>query len=149
MSPHCPGLRQYSRVTRMIERDRNHPCVILWSLGNESGRGINMSSARLLARQLDASRPIMYESGGDASVGIGKTELTDVITPMYPSVDDLVALGDDIMDDRPIILCEYSHSMGNSNGNLHLYFEHFWGQNPRIQGETNSLKCPQKEKDSK
>ena len=76
----------------------------------------------------------MYESGGDIAQGSGRTELTDIITPMYTSVDELVALGDDCEDDRPIVLCEYSHSMGNSNGNIHLYFEQFWGPNKRIQG---------------
>ena len=77
----------------------------------------------------------MYESGGDIAQGSGRTELTDIITPMYPSVGELVALGGDCEDDRPIILCEYSHSMGNSNGNIHLYFEQFWGPNKRIQGK--------------
>ncbi|KAL7536406.1 hypothetical protein ACHAXR_007149, partial [Thalassiosira sp. AJA248-18] len=122
-----------SRVTRMIHRDRNHTCIIFWSLGNEAGRGINLSNAREYLRRLDRSRPIMYESGGDVARGVGKTELTDIICPMYPSVDELVALGDDSEDDRPIVLCEYSHSMGNSNGNLHLYFELFWGPEHRIQ----------------
>ena len=53
---------------------------------------------------------------------------------MYPSVHELVELGDDSNDDRPIILCEYSHSMGNSNGNIHLYFDQFWGSNTRHRG---------------
>lgn len=77
----------------------------------------------------------MYESGGDIAQGSGRTELRDIITPMYPSVGELVALGGNSEDDRPIILCEYSHSMGNSNGNIHLYFEQFWGPNKRIQGK--------------
>lgn len=55
---------------------------------------------------------------------------------MYASVDELVRLGNDSEDDRPVILCEYSHSMGNSNGNVDLYFKHFWGANARIQGES-------------
>jgi len=123
-----------SRVTRMVQTHRNHPCIVLWSLGNESGRGINLSNARECLRRLDLSRPIMYESGGDVAEGTGRTELTDIINTMYPSVDKLVELGNDSKDDRPIILCEYSHAMGNSNGNIHLYFDSFWGQNKRIQG---------------
>lgn len=124
-----------SRVSRMVQRDRNHCSIILWSLGNESGRGINFTKARACLRRLDQSRPVMYESGGDLALGTGRTELTDIVTPMYPSVDELVTLGNDSDDDRPIVLCEYSHAMGNSNGNIHLYFQQFWGPNPRIQGK--------------
>ena len=69
----------------------------------------------------------------------GRTELTDIVTPMYPSVQDLVELGDDSEDNRPIVLCEYQHAMGNSNGNLHLYFDKFWGSNKRIQGMYHNL----------
>lgn len=61
--------------------------------------------------------------------------MTDVVCPMYPSVEALSDLSLDRNDDRPIVLCEYSHAMNNSNGNLHLYWEKFWDDsNPRIQG---------------
>ena len=123
------------RVTRMVQRDRNHACIIFWSLGNESGRGCNLWKARKLLMALDASRPIMYESGGALVEGVGRTELTDIICPMYPDVDKTVRLGQRPDEDRPVILCEYSHAMGNSSGNLHLYWENFWSMDqPRLQG---------------
>lgn len=124
-----------SRVTRMVQRDRNHACIIMWSLGNESGRGRNLLKARKLLLDLDHSRPIMYESGGALVEGVGRTELTDIICPMYPDVTKTKYMGDLEDEDRPVILCEYSHSMGNSNGNLDLYWKEFWGDGrPRLQG---------------
>lgn len=78
----------------------------------------------------------MDESKGGVLVeGTGETELTDIVCPMYPSVGSLERLNSRSKDDRPIILCEYSHAMNNSNGNLHLYWEKFWDQShPRLQG---------------
>jgi beta-galactosidase len=64
-----------SRVTRMIERDRNHPSIVIWSLGNEAGRGKNLWEARKLLLELDDSRPVMYESGGALIGGVGRTEV--------------------------------------------------------------------------
>ena len=75
-----------SRVTRLIKRDRNHACVIFWSLGNESGRGCNLWKARKELLKIDSSRPVCYEGGGLLYEGTGITELTDVICPMYPNV---------------------------------------------------------------
>lgn len=67
--------------------------------------------------------------------GTGETELTDIVCPMYPSVGSLERLSHQNKDDRPIVLCEYSHAMNNSNGNLHLYWETFWDERyPRLQG---------------
>ncbi|KAG7345293.1 beta-galactosidase [Nitzschia inconspicua] len=124
-----------SRVTRMAQRDYNHACIILWSLGNEAGRGRSLIQARQRLLQLDTSRPICYESGGLWGEGTGRSELTDVVCPMYTSVPRLQELHQRIDEDRPIVLCEYSHSMNNSNGNLHLYWEKFWDPSfPRLQG---------------
>ena len=124
-----------TRITRMVQRDRNHPCIIIWSLGNEAGRGKNLWVAREALLDLDNSRPVMYESGGAIVEGVGRTELTDVICPMYPDVEKTLRLGTRGDEDRPLILCEYSHSMGNSNGNLDQYWEAFWsGEKPRMQG---------------
>ncbi len=121
------------RVRRMVQRDHNHPCIIMWSLGNESGRGRNLSSARKALLNLDNSRPICYESGGSWSEGIGRTELTDIVCPMYPNVGTILETATDSQEDRPLILCEYSHSMNNSNGNLHLYWDAF-RKFERLQG---------------
>lgn len=75
-----------SRIMRLIKRDRNHACVIFWSLGNESGRGRNLWKARKELLKIDSSRPVCYEGGGLLYEGTGITELTDVVCPMYPDV---------------------------------------------------------------
>jgi len=124
-----------SRVTRMVHRDRNHASIIFWSLGNEAGRGRNLREARKLVKELDPSRPVCYESGGAVAEGTGRSELTDVIATMYPDVPRTLLLSTREDEDRPVILCEYSHAMGNSNGNLHYYWEAIWSKSiPRLQG---------------
>lgn len=124
-----------SRVMRLVHRDVNHPCVLYWSLGNEAGRGCNLAKARKLVKQWDPTRLVVYESGGALAEGTGRTELTDVICTMYPDVDRALRLATRADEDRPVVLCEYSHSMGNSNGNLHLYWKEFWNPSvPRLQG---------------
>lgn len=98
------------RVIRMVNRDRNHASIILWSLGNECGRGRNLNLARKALRKLDTSRPICYEGGGDLFEGTGETELTDVICSMYPDVGKTITLSKK-HNDRPVILCEYRYVM--------------------------------------
>lgn len=90
-----------SRITRMVHRDRNHACIIFWSLGNESGRGRNLAKARKLVQGLDQSRPICYESGGAVAEGVGRTELTDVVCPMYSDVSRTLRLAHRQDEDRP------------------------------------------------
>lgn len=125
------------RVRNMIERDKNHPSVILWSLGNESGYGPNHDAAAGLARRLDPSRPLHYE--GAISRWMGESwqsgrMVTDVICPMYAPIDEIVAwAAQETGDPRPLILCEYSHAMGNSNGSLADYWEAF-ERYPALQG---------------
>ena len=90
-----------SRITRMCQRDRNHASVCIWSLGNESGRGVGLTEARRRIRLMDPSRPIQYESGGNVVDGTGCTELTDIICPMYPSVEKTLELGTKASEGEP------------------------------------------------
>ncbi len=121
-----------SRIQRMVLRDKNHPSVIVWSLGNESGDGENHVACGAWIRRRDPSRPIHYEGfirperGQGAytldSLARGKG-LTDIVAPMYPPISLITDYATYRDDDRPLIMCEYSHAMGNSNGSLADYWE--------------------------
>ncbi len=123
------------RVQRMVQRDFDHPSVIVWSLGNESGYGPNHDAAAGWVRRVDPDRPLHYEGAVRTEWGQGRYEFsrgrgaTDIIAPMYAPVEEIVqwaASGADRHDDdRPLILCEYSHAMGNSNGGLADYYAAF------------------------
>ena len=107
------------RGARMVQRDRNHPSLILWSLGNESGYGTNHDALAGWIRRADPSRPLHYED----AVRIegwndGGLAATDVVCPMYPPIDAIREYGEAGIGARPLIMCEYSHAMGNSNGSL-------------------------------
>ena len=110
------------RVGRMVERDIHHPAVVMWSLGNESGKGLNHEAAAAYARAADPTRPLHYEGAirGDWRFG---HSLTDVICPMYPSIAAIIDYAKSGKQDRPLIMCEYSHAMGNSNGTLAEYWK--------------------------
>jgi beta-galactosidase len=110
------------RVGRMVQRDIHHPSVVMWSLGNESGAGSNHEAAAAYARSFDPSRPLHYE-GGIRGNWMGSHSLTDVIVPMYPSINAIKEYAKSPKADRPLIMCEYSHAMGNSNGTLAEYWE--------------------------
>jgi beta-galactosidase len=129
------------RVIRMVERDKNHPSVISWSLGNESGTGPNHAAAAGWVKEFDPTRPIHYEGGqGDptrseykayGSPGYIKNPYlanpddrwyVDMISRMYPTIDQLKSLAESPYIKRPIVICEYAHSMGNSTGNLMEYW---------------------------
>ncbi|KAL5570362.1 hypothetical protein UlMin_026937 [Ulmus minor] len=105
------------RVIGMVERDKNHACIICWSLGNEAGYGPNHSASAGWVRGKDPSRLLHYEGGGSRTVS------TDIVCPMYMRVWDMVKIAKDPNETRPLILCEYSHAMGNSSGNIHEYWE--------------------------
>ena len=110
------------RVGRMVQRDIHHPSVVMWSLGNESGAGTNHEAAAAFARSFDPSRPLHYE-GGIRGNWTGSHSLTDVIVPMYPTISAIKEYAKSPKADRPLIMCEYSHAMGNSNGTLAEYWE--------------------------
>lgn len=105
------------RVIGMVERDKNHACIISWSLGNEAAYGPNHSAMAGWIRGRDSSRVLHYEGGGS------RTPSTDIVCPMYMRVWDMMKIAKDPNETRPLILCEYSHAMGNSNGNIHKYWK--------------------------
>lgn len=134
------------RAVRMVERDKNHPSVILWSLGNETGYGANQDAMAGWVRGRDPSRPLHYEPGiwdqmlpADRLTPLtrytGGERVTDIICPMYPEPRHLREWASPDHPDRhrPLILCEYSHAMGNSNGGLSDYYEVFETV-PGVQG---------------
>lgn len=120
------------RVSRMARRDVNHPCVILWSLGNESAHGANHDAAAGWLRAYDPSRPLHYEGAIRHDRYAGQA-VTDVVCPMYASIEEIVSYARSPGADRPLILCEYSHAMGNSNGTLAEYWQAI-ESTPGLQG---------------
>jgi beta-galactosidase len=112
------------RVQRMVLRDRNHPSVITWSLGNETGFGAAHDAAAAWVRRVDPSRPVQYE-GAIAEDWHGGRTATDIVCPMYPSFAALEAYARDARADRPLITCEYAYSQGNGTGGLAEYWRLF------------------------
>jgi beta-galactosidase len=103
------------RTIRMVERDKNHPSVIIWSLGNEAGDGVCFDATYDWIKQKDTSRPVQYERAEN-----GRN--TDIFVPMYHLIPGMIEYASDVRD-KPLILCEYAHSMGNSTGNLQDYWD--------------------------
>jgi beta-galactosidase len=128
------------RAARMVVRDRNHACVFAWSLGNETGYGANHDAAARAVRALDDSRLLLNEPAVRTGwIQAGNTytpggELSnDFTAPMYPLVEEIVAFGKNPTDARPMIPCEYSHAMGNSNGCLKEFWDAVYTY-PTLQG---------------
>jgi len=112
------------RVQRMVVRDRHHPSVVGWSLGNESGYGPVHDAAAAWIHRVDPGRYVHYEGCHRTDAGSVPGPATDIACPMYPSLDQL-ARWVASSDPRPMVLCEYSHAMGTSNGSLADYWAVF------------------------
>ncbi|WP_321474500.1 glycoside hydrolase family 2 TIM barrel-domain containing protein [uncultured Paludibaculum sp.] len=108
------------RVQRMVERDKNHPSIFAWSMGNESGDGLNAKVTYEWAKQRDPSRPWHYE--GTTSHGGSNADINSFMYPTPERVKQAAAQ----RPDMPLILCEYTHAMGNSNGGLKEYWDIFY-----------------------
>jgi beta-galactosidase len=108
------------RAIRMVERDKNHPSVIFWSLGNESGCGPNHSAMAAWIHYYDPTRPVHYEG---AAAEPRDPDYVDMISRMYARIPEIIRLATDPNDNRPMVLCEYAHAMGNSVGNLKEYWD--------------------------
>ncbi|MBN1668237.1 MAG: DUF4981 domain-containing protein, partial [Anaerolineales bacterium] len=105
-----------SRGQAMLETHKNHPCIFGWSLGNESGYGPHHEALSAWMRQRDPDRPVHYHPANEAPS-------VDILGPMYPGVADIIEMAEQPGETRPVIMCEYAHSMGNSTGNLKEYWE--------------------------
>jgi len=101
------------RVVRMVERDKNHPSVIIWSHGNEAGGGVNFDACTEAVKERDTERPVHYQ---------GYNACADIASTMYPTVARVEKEGQSD-DPKPFILCEYAHAMGNAVGNLQEYWD--------------------------
>jgi beta-galactosidase/beta-glucuronidase len=114
------------RAVRMVERDKNHPSIVIWSLGNEAGYGVNFQKMAQWIHQADPTRLVHYEGGFDA-------EDLDIVSVMYPKMEFLIEQGEKSDEGRPFFMCEYAHAMGNGPGNLKEYWETIY-KYPRLMG---------------
>ncbi len=115
----------FERFSRMIERDKNQPCIIIWSMGNEAGDGVNFEQMYAWGKKRDLSRPIQYEQAGMSSH-------TDIYCPMYDAPWDLEKYATS-NPTRPLIQCEYAHAMGNAEGGFKEYWD-IYRKYPALQG---------------
>lgn len=114
------------RIKRMLERDKNHTSIILWSMGNESGNGPVFHEAYDWIKERDTTRYVSFEQAGQDSN-------TDIVAPMYPPISYMKKYAEDESKTRPFIMCEYSHAMGNSSGNFQEYWDIIYSS-PHMQG---------------
>jgi beta-galactosidase len=110
------------RASRMVERDKNHPSIVMWSLGNESGMGPNHAAMAGWIHEADPTRPVHYEG---AAAAPRDPSWVDVVSRMYTRIPELVRMAEDPREDRPIVLCEYAYARGNAVGNLKEYWDAF------------------------
>jgi beta-galactosidase len=119
------------RMIRMVERDKNHPSIIIWSMGNEAGDGQNFLNGYKWIKGRDNTRMVQYER---AEKQTNTTERhTDIWANMYARIEYLESYAKDPTTDRPLIMCEYAHAMGNSTGNLQDYWDVI-EKYPKLQG---------------
>lgn len=112
------------RAQRMVERDKNHPCIIFWSLGNESGLGCNHAAMTAWIKSRDTSRIVHYEGAHSGYTnGVPNPNVTDIESHMYPNAQWCAEYCRDERYTQPLFLCEYSHAMGNGPGDLREYWE--------------------------
>lgn len=117
------------RIERTVERDKNHACIIMWSMGNESNIGRNHDAMIAWCKNRDNSRLVHFES---ANITGDKSDV-DVRSSMYTPIDELLKKADET-DKRPVFLCEYSHAMGNGPGDVYDYVEAFYKKKKIIGG---------------
>jgi beta-galactosidase len=120
------------RTIRMFERDKNHACVIGWSLGNESAFGEALRADYHWLKAHDSSRPVQYERHRSG-------EVTDITCPMYPNPAAVVSY-DALPNAKPFIMCEYSHSMGNSDGDIWAYWRPIYAGAHHLQGGESEVR---------
>ncbi|MCJ2182872.1 DUF4981 domain-containing protein [Novosphingobium sp. 1949] len=124
-----------SRVANMIERDKNHPSVIFWSLGNEAGIGPNFEAAAKAAKTRDPSRLVSYLGWGEIPNGEHRPNwYADIYAPMYDSAAKMIDYATNWTFKQPMIQCEYAHMMGNSGGDLKEYWDTIHAHPDRLQG---------------
>lgn len=117
---------QSDRIRRMVESDKNHPSIILWSMGNECGNGPIFYENYDWLKKRDPNRLIMFEQAGENSN-------TDIVAPMYPTIKRMIKYANNKEVTRPFIMCEFAHSMGNSTGNFQEYYD-IIESSPHMQG---------------
>lgn len=121
------------RAIRLVERDKNHPSVILWSMGNESGYDVNHIAMAKWTKQRDSSRLVHYEGAASGYKGNANVDYLDMESRMYASVEDIEEYAKNEEHKKPLFLCEYSHAMGNGPGDLKDYWDIIY-QYPKLMG---------------
>ncbi|WP_312875652.1 glycoside hydrolase family 2 TIM barrel-domain containing protein [Paenibacillus planticolens] len=121
------------RAKRLVERDKNHPSVVIWSMGNEAGYDVNHIAMARWTKGRDASRPVHYESAAPVYKGHPDTSCLDMESRMYASPQEIEAYASDENAAKPMFLCEYSHAMGNSPGDLQEYWDVIY-KYPKLMG---------------
>jgi beta-galactosidase len=114
------------RIVRMYERDKNHACIVIWSLGNEAHFGEAFRQGYRWLKERDPSRPVQFEAHLSG-------EVTDIICPMYPDPQTVVNYSA-LPREKPFIMCEYAHAMGNSSGDVWAYWKPIYAGAPYLQG---------------